>query len=62
MRYAGSKNEADRKTGLSQPRSIFHKEYPKDVRIEFLSSEYSLDRMEENGALLLHSIRADLVC
>lgn len=42
-------------------KEIFHKEYPKDVRIEFLSSEYSLDRMEENGALLLHSIRADLV-
>lgn len=39
----------------------FGKEYPKETTIEFLSTEYIVDRNKGNGVAVLQSIYADLV-
>ncbi len=42
-------------------REIFGKEYLEDVGIEFLSTEYSLDTINEDGSHIMHSVFADMV-
>ncbi len=42
-------------------KEIFDEEYADDAKIVFLSMEYTIDRIENSGKRILHSIRADLI-
>ena len=39
----------------------FHKKYQRNIKIQLLSTEYTISRIHEKGEKLLHSIRADLL-
>ncbi len=39
----------------------FHKKYQRNIKIQLLSTEYTISRIHEKGERLLHSIRADLL-
>lgn len=40
---------------------VFHKKFPKDVKMELLPTEYAVSRIHKNGEKILQSICSDLV-